>query len=117
MTATDERGRGSDLAKVHALDTLTTQGRTDGRTRTGLASPDNELDELLLRQRVLGHGGMRMGSGGVWAEDGRFSSGDTPRPDWPVPSESALSTETSSSLRIQLLSTAQAPPIDPAYCF
>lgn len=44
------------LAKVHTLDTLTTQRGTDGGTGTGLACTDDELDELLLLQGVSGHG-------------------------------------------------------------
>lgn len=44
------------LAKVHTLDTLATQRRTDRRAGTGLASADDELDELVLLQSVPGHG-------------------------------------------------------------
>lgn len=46
------------LAKVHALDTLTTQRRTDRGTGRGLAGTDDELDELLPCQSVFGHDGM-----------------------------------------------------------
>ena len=46
----------TDLAKVHALHTFAAQGRADRRTGAGLASADNQLDELILGQRVLGHG-------------------------------------------------------------
>jgi hypothetical protein len=51
------------LAKVHTLDTLATQRRTDRRTGAGLASADDELDELVLLQNVPGHG---EGCGDVW---------------------------------------------------
>ena len=37
----------TNLAKVHRLDTLTAQGRTDGRAGTGLPGPDDELDNLI----------------------------------------------------------------------
>lgn len=56
--------RGSThLAKVHTLHTFTTQGRTDRRTGAGLASAHNELDDLVLGQCLLRHGGMRSRDG------------------------------------------------------
>lgn len=36
------------LAKVHGLDTFATQCRTDGRRGRGLASADDELDDLVV---------------------------------------------------------------------
>jgi hypothetical protein len=51
----DTRSRGAHLAKVHTLDTLATQRRTDWGTGAGLTSADNQLDELVLLQRVSGH--------------------------------------------------------------
>lgn len=49
------RAESAHLAKVHALDTLTTQSRSDRRTGRGLTSADNQLDELILGQNVLRH--------------------------------------------------------------
>ena len=40
-------GRSAHLAKVHGLDTLTTQRRTDWRTWRCLTSPYDELDDLV----------------------------------------------------------------------
>ena len=51
---------GAHLAKVHTLDTFTTQGWTNRGTGTGLTSPDDELDELFLSKCVLSHDGGRM---------------------------------------------------------
>lgn len=56
------------LAKIHALDTFTTQRGSNGGTGTGLASPDNELDNLLFGQRVPRHDGMLDGK---WMSLGR----------------------------------------------
>ena len=49
------RKSGAHLAKVHTLDTLATQRGTDWGTGAGLASADNQLDELVLLQRISGH--------------------------------------------------------------
>lgn len=55
LTPTTLVHSGTDLAKVHALDTLTTQRRTDRRTRRCLTGTDDELDELVFLQNCLGH--------------------------------------------------------------
>ena len=55
-----KRAESAHLAEVHALDTLTTQSRTDGRTGRGLAGADNQLDELILGQNVLSHDECRL---------------------------------------------------------
>ena len=44
------------LTKIHTLHTLRTKRRTNRRTRTRLARADNQLDNLILRQRLLRHG-------------------------------------------------------------
>lgn len=45
----------SYFAEVHRFDTLTTQGRTDRRTWTGLTSSDDELDHQVFCCPRLGH--------------------------------------------------------------
>lgn len=45
------------LAEVHRLDTLGTQSRTDGRRGRCLAGADNELDDLVVCERLACHGG------------------------------------------------------------
>lgn len=61
---------GAHFAKVHRLDTLTTQSRTNRGTGAGLTGADDQLDELVLSQNVACHGGMlamRQGMIGVEA--------------------------------------------------
>lgn len=43
------------LTKIHTLHTLTTQGRTDGGTGTGLTGAHDELHDLVLGQCLLRH--------------------------------------------------------------
>jgi hypothetical protein len=50
-------GGGADLAEVHRLDTLRTQGRTDRWRRRRLARANYQLDDLVLLDRFLGHRG------------------------------------------------------------
>ncbi len=47
MYALNHESNQSYLAEIHALDSLTTQGRADGRTWACLASSDNELHNLI----------------------------------------------------------------------
>lgn len=46
----------SYLAKVHRLHTFTTKSRTDRRTRAGLPSSNDELDELVDSRATPGFG-------------------------------------------------------------
>ena len=43
------------LAEVHALDTFTAKGWTDGRTWAGLSGADNQLDDLVDRYLAPRH--------------------------------------------------------------
>ncbi len=47
----------SNLAKVHALDALAAQGRTDWGTWAGLAGADNQLDDLVRGHLASRHDG------------------------------------------------------------
>lgn len=44
----DDSLKRTHLAKIHALDTLGTQGWTNGGARTSLTRPDNEFDKLVF---------------------------------------------------------------------
>ena len=44
------------LAEIHRFDTFTAQRRTDWRTGTGLASPNNQLHNLICCRACFRHG-------------------------------------------------------------